>query len=57
MEYAILLVMLAGLATIAVGLAMVWPPLAVLFAGGLLCAVAVSAYARTAKKSRKEHRQ
>ena len=56
MEYAILLVMLAGLATIAVGLAMVWPPLAVLFAGALLCAVAVSAYVRTAKP-RKERRQ
>lgn len=52
MEYLILMVMLAGLATIAAGLAMVWPPLAVLFAGGLLCAVAVSAYARPRKKER-----
>lgn len=53
MEYAILLVMLAGLATIAAGLVMVWPPLAVLFAGGLLCAVAVSAYVRAQHKERR----
>lgn len=53
MEYVILLVMLAGLATIAAGLAMVWPPLAVLFGGALLCAVATSAYVRSKHKERR----
>lgn len=53
MELVILIVMLAGLATIAAGLAMVWTPLAVLFAGGLLCAIAVTSYVHKAKKERR----
>lgn len=53
MDYLILIVMVAGLATIAAGLAMVWMPLAVLFAGVLLCAIAVASYVRTRTKERK----
>jgi hypothetical protein len=49
-DFAIFLLMFSGLATIAVGLAMVWPPLAVLFGGVLLCVVAVSAYGTRHKR-------
>lgn len=50
MENLILIVMLTGLATIAAGLAMMWPPLAVMFAGGVLCMIAVQLY-RTQKEA------
>lgn len=53
MDYVILIVMLAGLTLIGMGLAMVWTPLAVLFGGALLCAVATSAYVRMRKESRR----
>lgn len=53
MDYVILILMLAGLATIGAGLAMVWPPLAVLFGGAVLCLVATSAYVRMRKESRR----
>ena len=49
-DVAILLLMLAGLAAIAVGLWMVWAPLAVLFGGVLLCLVAIAAYGKRTKK-------
>jgi hypothetical protein len=49
-DFAIFLLMFSGLATIAAGLAMVWPPLAVLFGGVLLCVVATSAYGQHAKR-------
>jgi membrane protein implicated in regulation of membrane protease activity len=51
-DWLILIVMLAGLAMLGAGLAMVWTPLAVLFGGGVLCAVATSAYVRKQKERR-----
>lgn len=53
MDWLILIVMLVGLATIAVGLAMVWQPLAVLYAGLAMCAIAVSAYVHSRKETRR----
>ncbi|NLS97432.1 MAG: hypothetical protein GXX96_35275 [Planctomycetaceae bacterium] len=49
-DLAILLLMLCGLATIAVGLWMAWPPMAVLFSGAMLCLVAIAAYRKQSKK-------
>jgi len=42
--------MLVGLATIGAGLALIWAPLAMLYAGGVLCVIAVTAYARRQKE-------
>lgn len=49
----ILILMLAGLATIAAALGMIWQPLAVGYVGALLVAIAVTAYVRRGKETRR----
>ena len=46
MEYVILVAMAAGLAAITTGLWLAWPPLALLFAGAVLCMISIAAYGK-----------
>lgn len=46
MEYVILVAMAAGLAAITTGLWMAWPPLALVFAGTVLCMISIAAYGK-----------
>jgi hypothetical protein len=46
MEYWILGTMAAGLAAIIAGLWLAWPPLALLFAGLVLCMISIAAYGK-----------
>ena len=46
MEYGILTTMAAGLEMMAVGLWLAWPPLALLFAGLVLCMISIAAYGK-----------
>lgn len=52
MEWVILVMMLAGLATIGVALWMCWQPLAILYGGVVMCVIARAAYARHKKETR-----
>ena len=50
MAWVILVAMAAGLAAITTGLWMAWPPLALVFAGTVLCTMAVAAYGGKEKR-------
>ena len=50
MEYVILVAMAAGLAMVTAGLWLAWPPLALVFAGTVLCTMAVAAYGGKEKR-------
>ena len=50
MAYVLLEAMAAGLAAITTGLWLAWPPLALVFAGTVLCTMAVAAYGGKEKR-------